>query len=62
MSAIETVKEYRGMGDSWPKAIGETIALRQRIGWKIWDFGEVIGQAICGVGDKLTGGGTCRHP
>jgi len=60
MSAISAVKEYREMGDSWPKAIGETIAPRQRVGWAIWTLGERIGKAICDVGDKLTGGGSAR--
>jgi hypothetical protein len=60
MSAISVVQEYREMGDSWPKAIRETIAPRQRVGWAIWRLGERIGKAICDVGDKLTGGGCER--
>jgi hypothetical protein len=49
---MEAIREYRGMGDSWPKAIRETITPRQRIGWRIWR----VAQAISRIGDKLTGG------
>jgi hypothetical protein len=49
---MSAIKEYREMGDSWPKTIREGIAPRQRIGWRIWR----VGQAISRIGDKLTGG------
>jgi hypothetical protein len=48
--------ECRALGDTVPKAISNTLAPRQRVGWAIWRTGERVGKMICDVGDKLTGG------
>ena len=53
MSAIGVVKEYRGMGDSWPKAIRSYIDLWARVGWVVIGLGEAISKA----GAKIVPGG-----
>jgi len=53
MSAIGVVKEYRGMGDSWPKAIRSIIEFRSRIGWPVVKLGKVISR----TGAKIVGNG-----
>ena len=53
MSALSVVKEYRGMGDSWPKAIRSYIDLWARVGWVVIDLGRTISKA----GEKIVPGG-----
>jgi hypothetical protein len=48
---VDAVKEYRGMGDSWPKAIQSTIEFRSRIGWPVVKLGEAISK----VGRRIVG-------
>ena len=49
---LSIVREYRGMGDTWPKAIRSTIGFRARIGWPVVN----VGRAITNVGAKIVGG------
>ena len=49
MSVIGVVQEYRGMGDSWPKAIWSTTEFNGRLGWALRD----AGWAILHAGDKV---------
>ena len=42
---ISIVREYREMGDSWPKAIRSTIELKVRIGYALSSVGFAIGHA-----------------
>ena len=50
---MSAISECRDLGDSWPKAIRETIALRPRIGWTVIRLGRVI----CKAGAKIVPGG-----
>jgi len=50
---ISIAREYREMGDSWPKAIRSTIGFRSRIGWPVVKLGKVIS----GTGAKIVGDG-----
>ena len=45
MSAITAAREYRDLGDSWPKAILSTIELKVRIGYALSSVGFAIGHA-----------------
>ena len=52
MSAISVVREYREMGDSWPKAIREVVAFQyQGLGCRLLKVGEAITRA----GYKING-------
>jgi len=46
---ISIVREYREMGDSWPKAIRSTIELKVRIGYALSHAGYAIGR----VGERM---------
>ena len=50
---LSIVREYRGMGDSWPKAIRSMIGFRSRIGWSVVKLGRVISR----TGAKIVPGG-----
>ena len=53
MSAVSGVREYREMGDSWPKAIRSYIDLWARVGWVVIRLGRAISKA----GEKIVPGG-----
>jgi hypothetical protein len=42
---ISIAREYRDLGDSWPKAIWSTIELKVRIGYALSSVGFAIGHA-----------------
>ena len=42
---ISIAREYRALGDSWPKAIRSTIELKVRIGYALSSVGFAIGHA-----------------
>jgi hypothetical protein len=48
---ISIVREYREMGDSWPKAIRSTIGFKYQLGCKLLKVAEAITRA----GYKLNG-------
>ena len=50
---ISIAREYREMGDSWPKAIRSTIDLGARVGWAVVH----VGWAISKAGEKIVPGG-----
>lgn len=49
MSAISVIREYRNLGDSWPKAIVSAVEFKGRLGWALRD----AGWAILHTGDKV---------
>jgi hypothetical protein len=50
---MSAIRECRELGDSWPKAIRETIAFKPRLGWAVIRLGRVI----CKAGEKIVPGG-----
>jgi hypothetical protein len=50
MSALSVVKEYRGMGDSWPKAIGLGITNNNAV----MSVRAHVGSGIFRVGERIT--------
>ena len=42
---VSIAREYRALGDSWPKAIRSTIELKVRIGYALSHAGYAIGHA-----------------
>lgn len=48
---VSIAREYRDLGDSWPKAIRSTIDLKVRIGYALHNAGYTIGHA----GDRIIG-------
>ena len=53
---MSAIREYREMGDSWPKAIRSTIELRARVGWTVVH----VGRAISTAGGRLLSPLACR--
>jgi hypothetical protein len=50
---MSAISECRDLGDSWPKAIRETIAFKPRLGWVVIRLGRAISKA----GEKIVPGG-----
>ena len=50
---MSAIREYRQLGDSWPKAIRSTIDLGARVGWAVVH----VGWAISKAGEKIVPGG-----
>jgi hypothetical protein len=66
MSAIgmEGIKEYRAMGDSWPKAIRSSWEPKAWLGCRLFEVGCRIadaGDAIGHAGDHLHGMCDCKE-
>jgi hypothetical protein len=53
---ISIAREYRDLGDSWPKAIRLSIDIKGRLGFLLRD----VGQAIAHAGDHVTGECDCK--
>ena len=53
---MEAIREYRGLGDSWPTAIRSSFEPKAWLGCKMHD----VGQAIAHAGDHLQGMCDCK--